>query len=89
MRIAALTINGPSQRSGHRLRLLDWLERVQGNPGHTFGFTSEKPEGNSRPHLAIASNGLAERLISAKADMDAIIREQAGPLVVQFSDPNR
>ena len=35
----------------------------------------------------IASAGLAERLITASVDMDANIREQTRPLVVESSDP--
>lgn len=57
--------------------------------GCTYYFTEKYPEGSSRLHLAIASNGLAKRLISATVDKDANIREKTRPLVVEFSDPNR
>lgn len=61
-------------------------------PGFTFGFGRDKRDrskGTSRLHLAIASNGLAKRLVSASVDTDTDIRKDARPLGVEFSDPNR
>ena len=60
--------------------------------GFTFGFGLDKQDrskGTSRLHLAIASNGLAERLISACVDIEANIRDETRPLVVEFSEPDR
>ncbi len=57
--------------------------------GFTFDFSEEKPTGGSRLHLAIASEGLAERLICASVDIEADIRKKARPLVVEFSNPGQ
>ena len=70
--------------------LYDQYRRDHSNvpEGFTFGFTKENPRtGSSRLHLAIASKGLAERLVCASVDIEADIRKEARPLVVEFSDP--
>ena len=72
--------------------LYDQYRRDHSNvpEGFTFGFTKEKPRtGSSRLHLAIASKGLAERLVCASVDTDATIRAKARPLVVEFADPSQ
>ena len=56
-------------------------------PGSTFGFHRDGKR--SRLHLAIASNGLAKRLVSASVDTEADIRRETRPLVVEFSEPDR
>lgn len=58
---------------------------LEEKPGLTFGFSPARPEGNSRLHLAIASEGLGSRLVSASVDTDAGIRAEARPLMVEFS----
>ena len=73
----------------YKLGFCDLYRRLHPDPGAmrglTFGFGT-KPKGTSRLHLAIGGNGLAERLISATV-VDANIRGQTRPLVVELSDP--
>ena len=95
----------PNPNTGHysedeRRELLAWRQDglidlyrdahgLEEEPGLTFGFSPKRPEGNSRLHLAIASNGLAKRLVSASVDTEADIRKEARPLVVEFSESDR
>lgn len=56
--------------------------------GFTFGFgrhQQDKSKGTSRLHLAVASNGLAKRLISACVDAEADIRQETRPLVLELT----
>ena len=53
-------------------------------PGHTFGFSKERPFGTSRLHLAVASNGLAERPYRIHVDMCTEIQTETRPLIVDL-----
>ena len=56
-------------------------------PGCTRGYSKTSPEGTSRLHLVLASEGLARRLRSACVDIESKPwpRKDAPPLIVSFA----
>ena len=53
-------------------------------PGFTFGFSDTKPKGNSRLHLALSSENVAQRLRSICVRVTQRPRKEAAPLVVDL-----
>ena len=54
-------------------------------PGFTFGYSTQYPEGTSRLHLVLATDSVAQRLRDVWLDVDSRPRKDAPPLVVDVN----